>query len=410
MNGKMKKNKITIGEVEKYLIVILIILASKTVFFGLVNASYTYILLFAVLLLDAFSSGKIFRFNKKNLYVLLALGALSVIQAGLHVQELSSSYLSTMMISYLPFLFSFLAVQVLSCEDYMSRYTDVMAVISCISLVCFSIAVLWPNLAWEISTPVSFNNNVYNLSWFYTWGWGIHIFARNSGPFWEPGAFQGFLLISVLFTVFCTERVKFRRAKVILFIVTILTTGSTTGYILLMLVLVCFYKKFNALFVTGESLKNRNLIRIGVAVLIICAIVAVLSSGNLADKFSSSNESASTRWRDITSSISLVWDHPLVGFGFSTERITRASQLGVVNDSVGLWTLLYTCGIPFGLYYLCRQFAGIRKMLRTNQFQSAVLLFILLVIHLSEGVWWLPVYTMFLFTMKSSQKMSRVAQ
>lgn len=408
MNGKI--NKIIICEVEKYLIVVLIILASKTVFFGLVNASYTYILLFTVLLLDAFFSKKILRFNKGNLCVLLALGVLAVIQAGRHVQELSSSYLSTMMISYLPFLFSFLAVQVLSCEDYMSRYTDVMLVISCISLVCFSIAVLWPNLAWVISNPVSFNNNMYNISWFYTWGWGIHIFARNSGPFWEPGAFQGFLLLSVLFTIFCTERIKFRRAKVILFLVTILTTGSTTGYILLMIVLVCFYEKFKAVFVTGKNLRNQKLIRIGVAILIIGAIMTVLLSGNLADKFSSSNESAITRWRDVSSSVSMVFDYPLVGFGFSTERITRASQLGVENDSVGLWSLLYTCGIPFGLYYLCRQFAGIRRMLGINQFQSVVLLLILLVIHMTEAVWWLPVYTMFLFTMKSNQRMSRVNQ
>jgi hypothetical protein len=61
---------------------------------------------------------------------------------------------------------------------------------------------------------------------------------RNSGPFWEPGGFGVFLIISVLFEVIKTKKLLTKRN--IVFIITILTTLST-GSFLVLFALIVFY-------------------------------------------------------------------------------------------------------------------------------------------------------------------------
>lgn len=388
-----------IKKIEGYIIVLLMVLASKTVYFGLINAKVTYFLLLAVVVIVCLVNGKLKRVNKYNAAVIFFLLMLTVGQTLLNGSMVNSTYINSMVISYLPFVISFFVAEVIDSQSYMEKYTNIMFVICIISLVCFTIAISQPILAWAISKSIQFNNHTYNISWFYTWGWGIHIFSRNSGPFWEPGAFQGFILLALLMTLFQKTQ-KWAKVKIIIYVITILTTGSTTGYILLGGLILFFYKKVETTFVSTGNKRNKNLLKIGLLALAAFTVVYIISSGNISDKFSGTNESASVRINDFASSISMVTDKPLFGYGFSSERINRAKSLGVVNDSVGLWSLLYTCGIPFGIYYLYRQIKGIKRFFCVNQLEMILLSVIIIVIHFTEAVWWLPVYTIFLFYLK----------
>lgn len=61
---------------------------------------------------------------------------------------------------------------------------------------------------------------------------------RNSGPFWEPGAFACYLiLVFLLFLDFPPNFLKKNWGKVLIIIVALLTTLSTTGYICLALII-----------------------------------------------------------------------------------------------------------------------------------------------------------------------------
>jgi hypothetical protein len=58
---------------------------------------------------------------------------------------------------------------------------------------------------------------------------------RNSGIFWEPGAFAGYLVLAIMFVGFLplSMTVKARRWSLCVLSLTVLTTMSTTGYIAL---------------------------------------------------------------------------------------------------------------------------------------------------------------------------------
>lgn len=74
---------------------------------------------------------------------------------------------------------------------------------------------------------------VYNLS-------HIDIF-RNSGPFWEPGAFAGYLLIAFMFN-FVTKTDILNRKNIVL-LLAIFTTFSTTAFLALFVFLFFLYYK-----------------------------------------------------------------------------------------------------------------------------------------------------------------------
>ena len=62
--------------------------------------------------------------------------------------------------------------------------------------------------------------------------------SRNSGPFWEPGVFGIFINISIFFKLFL-EKAKLNRA--LLEIASVLTTFSTTNYLILFLLLTFYF-------------------------------------------------------------------------------------------------------------------------------------------------------------------------
>lgn len=76
---------------------------------------------------------------------------------------------------------------------------------------------------------------------------------RNSGMFWEAGAFQGYInLVPVLFFQDLKQLWKQERLSCIILILALITTFSTTGYIVLMFILgAAFIKQTHNYFMKG---------------------------------------------------------------------------------------------------------------------------------------------------------------
>ena len=392
-----------ISSLRDYVLITLMILASKTVYFGIINARQTYLILGAVLVLFLFIRKKQRRmYNRSNALIIFLVLILTVFQIAVNPNEINSSFINTMIVSYLPFLFCFIFVDRVTKESYITKYVNVMTFIAIISLVCFSVAVFSPMVAWGICQRVQFNDHIYNISPYYTWGWNTHIFARNSGPFWEPGAYQGFLIIAILFLLFNKESIKHIKIKFLLFVVTVLTTSSTTGYILATLLVITFHKRIEDIFLgKGRSLRTPS--KIIVFLLLVGVVGYIIYSGNISDKFTSTNVSGNVRRNDLANSLIMIFDKPIFGYSFTAARTNRSYELGIASNSVGLTALLYTCGIPFGSMYIFYMISGMKKFfMNASQGEFVILVITLLILHCTEAVWWLPIYVLFLFTFKDT--------
>jgi len=64
------------------------------------------------------------------------------------------------------------------------------------------------------------------------------VLIRNSGPFWEPGAFAGFTIVALIFSIIKTNKL-FNRTNMV-FMLAIITTFSTAGYVAFFLLVVSY--------------------------------------------------------------------------------------------------------------------------------------------------------------------------
>ena len=128
-------------------------------------------------------------------------------------------------------------------------YEKVMVFLSVISIIGWGIESLGMS-SLLLSSPILLENSAgvsdYSLI-FYTlsvdparsqelYG-GIF---RNSGCAWEPGLFSVMLCIAILFNIYQNKKIIFNKRLTIL-IVALITTFSTTGYIVAIIIFACYY-------------------------------------------------------------------------------------------------------------------------------------------------------------------------
>lgn len=128
-------------------------------------------------------------------------------------------------------------------KDYFPIVEQILVVLCLISLILWSFSVFMPTQASSLfksslSQEVTFGNNfLYLFTWMdpakgqYSGG-----IARNAGVAWEPGRFAIMICLGICFNVLRKGRLTFKEnKKLIILLITLLTTQSTTGYSTLMI-------------------------------------------------------------------------------------------------------------------------------------------------------------------------------
>lgn len=121
--------------------------------------------------------------------------------------------------------------------EFVDDYQSLLRFLCKVSIACYIGFLLIPQLHDMLSFVNNAGEKATNLI--------IYVEAkhssRNMGMFWEPGAFQTFINLALLFEM---SKKKIDKKNVILYILTVLTTYSTTGYLAMALILFLpFFKK-----------------------------------------------------------------------------------------------------------------------------------------------------------------------
>ena len=114
-------------------------------------------------------------------------------------------------------------------EKFKITYFKLLYCISFISLIGY----LWNLLGFEIPSVLSDSSKLKSIVFFTQNGDGL----RNSGMFWEPGAFACYICLGFLFYLGnIRELLQTQRFKVIIILFALITTFSTTGYLVLFVI------------------------------------------------------------------------------------------------------------------------------------------------------------------------------
>jgi hypothetical protein len=202
---------------------------------------------------------------------------------------------------------------------------------------------------------------------------------RNSGMFWEPGAFQGFImLVPIMYIGQIRELLRqFRKECIILFLA-LLSTMSTTGYVVFaVLVLLVIVKNIQNVFF-------KFVLAFSMAAIFMWAYNTLDFLGEKVEKQYDDalelgrGEVSWSRMGALQIDLENVKRHPIIGNGFLQD-----SRYGILGDKMrgagnGFTGALNSMGIPFIIFYFFLLFKNAPAVTRYESMIVPIIILLLL--------------------------------
>ncbi len=370
--------------------VLLLLLMSGSVYFSLDYPKETRILLIVsvlTLLLIQIVKNRLI-FNKRSLFKLLvfalfiSINFLFNIENGLKLNNLL--YLIVLMTCV------YIIKENVILENVKSSYIQVMKWLCFISIVCYFLSmIISPNI-FPFYKEKLLGVDVFYYTFYHSWGWGVGS-SRNSSLFWEPGAFQAYINLAILILVFEKDNIVNKRRYYIVFLIALLTTQSTTGYILTSVIIL--YAVFTS------KIKIRSaLIKMIVVILVLVGVIYISNSKVISDKFQEDNTSYIVRNKDLIESVEIIKQYPIQGVGYlSDKQYSILKEKDIAKNSNGLLNFIMQFGLLIFMVYICFLYKGIKSFFKASHPDTLFILMIFLVIFSTEPIVLYPIWIYFLF-------------
>ncbi|WP_238903626.1 O-antigen ligase family protein [Clostridium sp. YIM B02506] len=207
---------------------------------------------------------------------------------------------------------------IMSFKNFSDKFIKLMLFICFTSLIFFIIGYLDNNFRYLFPVIQKELGSRFGNAVLYSYNLDPNILSvsRNSSIFNEPGKFQICISIALFFELSYNQLKN--KTRVILFIITMLTTGSSAGYICLVIILII--KLFE-----GKMIKS---VYKG---MIILALISVTFSSkfqtNILNKLSENNTSFNRRSIDYNIDIEIIKRNPVIGVGISKYSLLFNNML-----------------------------------------------------------------------------------
>lgn len=283
---------------------------------------------------------------------------------------------------------SFIIAKQISLNDYARAYCKILNVIGIASCVMFLfhdyfaganyLPTITNTIGLSYRSTIFANISVSSLE-------GMH---RNIGPFWEPGTYQAYLILGILFSLFLDFTTKERIRNIIIYILSLVFTYSTTGYIAVLPL------------VTAYLLSNKRITNRWIKVLLAGAcVLAVWYVFNNEDVYSlvfgkifEENDSYVSRVGSIQYGINVAIENPIFGVG-PVEFENLLDGIAIVNTTVMHFAIY---GIGVGLIYIYGMYR-FSKACVTNFFSAFFVLGALLLSTSGENLTYSLLFNLILF-------------
>lgn len=207
-----------------------------------------------------------------------------------------------------------------------------------------------------------------------------YIMHRSYGIFREPGVYVFYLILALIFELFCDDTLN--KKHIIVLIIATLLTFSTAGWIVFTLVLLTYL-------LFGKN-KKATSTKVFVAVILLVSMVVIFNSSDIMSKVFGKlffdNTSTSARFDSLKINVKMIFDNIgnlFTGLGYTfvenNFRYYAALVGSTAKDNTNTFSRMFAIhGIGY-LGFFCVLLFKFRKRLSTNKIAS-VLLFIAIVL------------------------------
>lgn len=295
--------------IKDFFIVLSVILISKSLYYESYGTNILLIGFLSFLMLN--TNFKYLKINKMILLYIFGIITLLLI-------NIDTNY-SSFLVLINRVLIAILVIYLITFERFSKAFIDIIIVLSVISwfswlVILLDIPSFLPNFAGIDGRPIR------NFIFFGVWEEFINYKTfRNSGLWWEPGAFQVFVNLAFIFSLI-NKVVTIK--KYFVFLITIISITSTTGFLVFLMLSLIYFKKF-------LNLNKKNLLYLGLF-LILSLVSFVYLIPLIYDKFNSDSNSFVSflsRYYDVLISINMFVDNIFIGYGFGSQ-IEKAIPYG----------------------------------------------------------------------------------
>ncbi|EGJ27744.1 O-antigen ligase family protein [Streptococcus porcinus] len=347
---------------------------------------------FMILLFDYFIIKKnIFVKNKiQTKLLIIVLSCLLTMMVNLETYRSYVSFLSIVFIA-------FYIVTQYENEVVANTFVNVTILLSIISLFYLFIIKFWgiPHTSSTITAGITINQ-YYDYKLFFYPKLFVSGIGRNSSVFWEPGLFASILIFAMMLETIYKEKIS--TLKMIVLIVTLFTTRSTGGIILLLPIFLLFLDR---------RIQNKFL-RIFIPIVLWLLVIFVLffqneillflvkSSPKIFSKLIESGSTKSTRLMSPILNFKIFQKFPIFGAGLveGTKLYVENKRAFQIDSQTSTsFAMLAYFGI-FGALYSYWWCSGILKNKNQSNLQKITLLIIVFIIlnkepHLSIMSTWI---------------------
>jgi len=298
-------------------------------------------------------------------------------------------------------IISYCIASTISIKRFLTVFDHLFFYLVIVNLLLYGLYSISPTLFSFFPVNSNIVGGSYRIAFLTVFPEGDYVHLRNMSFFREPGVYMMYLNLAIIINLFSYEKPNWRNVAV--YIIAMITTLSTAGYVVLLLILLVYY-----------GVKRS---RIGIFVILLLSMIFAVSYSyvvesdlflNTIGKFSISSDkyvSAEARFASTTAPLNIMFNHPVFGTGlemFTTEFerfALRVYRVSYTRDGGATNTLL-NLGAIYGVLMLCImlrflfKFAGMIQ-LRKNVILSLFLFLAMLLMLSNEEVY----YTVFFMTL-----------
>lgn len=285
-------------------------------------------------------------------------------------------------------------------DDFIRIYINTIKVIAFISILFYGLEYIPPIKDLMLDFSNNFVNlagggeDAYNKPNFIIYALQTDYedvaYIRNAGPFWEPGVFVIFLNIALFFNLQIKKKIF--ESTNILFIICIITSFSTSGYISLLA---------NIIFFTQASRSISIFYRLFIILVLLLIIPAIYSLPFMSEKVNNQIEQSDVSYSRFGAAVvhwRVIQDYPLTGLPYENENSGFEKYTDTVSPN-GITEIFVTFGIIGGLFYYFYLYksAAYLMTLIGNKNKAYMLFLILVMLIFSETMENRPIYLLLLF-------------
>lgn len=377
---KLKKN------IPVWISFFLICISSDTYIFGTItNNPFEIIPRIAALLYFAiyginYLSGYCIRGKKQSIVVCVIM----VITLAISGYAAKDTF-SRCFVKFLCIMIGYIVATQFAFQSFKQAFCKIVYVITCISLVVEVIAYIAPGFIKLF--PIYEGTNIHNLLICGVFDrYLTTMTVRNTGIFWEPGVFQMYIVVAMIFDIFQDK--DFNKKRFVIFAIGLLTTFSTTGYLALLVIM--------NVYILWKPESSRGRVSNFKAEIFLCIILVagiILTSETLRSMvfgkiLDSKDGSMNVRKASFLCSIEIFLDHPITGAGMNSipslmYDYSRANPFIYGFTSQNTNTVLYQFaahGFVYGAFFIYGIFkfskaVGLNKIGKIGIFATMFILY-----------------------------------